>query len=156
MHQALRVISRINPGSPLTEIRGVDSRHCGAGGLQSIAASAAPHSARNSDRRHPGNPVRLVPEGALLSWPSFCGAGIQRRPGRGRASQHSPSGAYSGRSRVNSQNGTIPANLYPFCCGGAAGRSGPRTTILHNETAHSKRFSCRPPGYVQAGLPGLF
>ena len=55
-----------------------------------------------------------------------------------------------------SQKATIPANLYLFCCGGAAGRSGPRTTILHNETAYSKMFSCRPPGYVQAGLPGRF
>jgi hypothetical protein len=55
-----------------------------------------------------------------------------------------------------SHKATIPANLYPFCCGGAAGRSGPRTTILHNETAYSKMFSCRPPGYVQAGLPGRF
>src|ERR1019366_3140359 len=70
---------------------------------------------------------------------------------------------FGGRKRVSrylsgetSSNVTIPANLYPFCCGGAAGRSGPRTTILHNETAYSKRFSCRPPGYVQAGLPGRF
>jgi hypothetical protein len=35
---------------------------------------------------------------------------------------------------------TYPANLCPLHCGGAASHSGPRTTILHSEGGHCKRF----------------
>jgi hypothetical protein len=35
---------------------------------------------------------------------------------------------------------TYPANLCPIQCGGAMSHSGPRTTILHSEGGHCKRF----------------
>src|ERR1035437_3250430 len=45
-----------------------------------------------------------------------------------------------------SQNATYPANLRPIQCGGATSHSRPRRTILHNESADSKRILCQPPG----------
>src|ERR1019366_245173 len=39
---------------------------------------------------------------------------------------------------------TYPANLCPLRCGGAMSHSGPRTTILHSEGGHCKRFLRHP------------
>src|ERR1017187_4742620 len=45
--------------------------------------------------------------------------------------------------------GTYPANVCPIQCGGAASRSRPRRTILHNESGEGKRFLCQLGGTLR-------